>query len=305
MEKILHRIYFENFPPYYDPFLHYLETWHEGLPQYKIMRWGAENIDVEINEWMHRSAAAKDPVFLSEFARWDVLKKYGGVYLDSDCEVLNGPKFDSLVNELINADDYDAFVGVEEFNNGHPTAQTVAAKNGAELVEFMHNLYTSSLSGPLWHWRAERGLIGPQLISLYFREHGLEKTKGFPTHLREPIIIGRVKIYPQEYFSPKFTITGTKLNVTENTCIYHLFANLNVQLVDPEAEKHRKKPLLFHEYCDYLSKVADNRFDSGALNSEYVLRNSSGVLDYKKIAKIAVMHPEYLWRKVMYKVRVK
>lgn len=305
MDKILHRIYFENFPPYCDPFLHYLETWRKELPQYQIMRWGAENIDVESNEWMHRSANAKDPVFLSEFARWDVLKKYGGVYLDSDCEVLNGKKFDSLVDELINANDYDAFIGVEEYNNGHPTAQTMAAKKGSEMVEFMHNLYTKSLSGPLWYWRAERGLIGPQLISLYFREHGLEKTKGFPTHLHEPMIIGRVKIYPQEYFSPKFTITGSKLNVTKNTCIYHLFANLNVQLVDPEAEKHRKKPLLFLEYCDYLSKIANSKKETGALNDEYSLRGSDGEFDYSKIAKVAIKHPRFFLRKFMNKIQAK
>jgi hypothetical protein len=116
-------------------------------------------------------------------------------------------------------------------------------------------MYANSLSSPLWHWRSERGLIGPQLISLYFRQHGLEETNGFPIQLNEPIIVGRVKIYPQDFFSPKFTITGKKLAVSDNTCIYHLFANLNVKEVDPEAEQHRRNPLLFSEYCDYLAKI--------------------------------------------------
>lgn len=253
--KVLHRVYFENYPPFHDPFLHYLETWKRELPQYQIIKWGPQNVDITTNEWMRRSAAAHDPVFLSEFVRWDVLKRYGGIYLDADCEILKGSKFNSLVEELDNATDYDAFVGVEEFNNGHPTAQTIATKKGSALVEFMHSLYSGPLSGPLWHWRSERGLIGPQLISLYFREHGLTETKGFPVRLTEPVIIGRVKIYPQEYFSPKFTTTGTKLAVNENTCVYHLFANLNVKDVDPEAEKHRREPMLFNDYCDYLARL--------------------------------------------------
>lgn len=272
MPKILHRVYFENYSPFYDPFLHYLETWKRELPAYEVMKWGYQNVDTSINEWMNKSADANDPVFLSEFVRWDVLKKYGGIYLDSDCEVLNGKIFDSLVEEMMNSTEYDAFVGVEEFYNGHPTAQTVAAKKGAALVEFMHEMYSGALSGPLWHWRAERGLIGPQLMSLYFREHGLSETKGFPIQLKAPIIVGRVKIYPQEYFSPKFTTTGKKLAVSENTCIYHLFANLNVKDVDPEAEKHRRSPLLFNDYCEYLARLSTgasgadaqaNKLDSG------------------------------------------
>ena len=257
ISKILHRVYFDNFSPFYDPFLHYLETWKRELPNYQVMKWGARTIDTSENEWLRRSADANDPVFLSEFVRWDVLKKYGGVYLDADCEVLDDGKFDALVDELNNSTDYDAFLGVEEFYNGYPTAQTIAAKKGSDLVSFMYDMYVNNLSSPLWYWRSERGLIGPQLISLYFRQHGLEETKGFPIQLKEPVIVGRVKIYPQEFFSPKFTTTGKKMAVSDNTCIYHLFANLNVKEVDPEVEKHRRSPLLFSEYCDYLANLND------------------------------------------------
>jgi mannosyltransferase OCH1-like enzyme len=267
--KILHRVYFENYAPFHDPFLHYLETWTKELPNYEVMRWGHNNVGVFANEWMERSAKANDPVFLSEYVRWDVLKKYGGIYLDSDCEVLNGSRFDSLVEELMDSTEYDAFLGVEEFFNGHPTAQTVAAKKGSALVEFMHDMYNDALSGSLWHWRSERGLIGPQLISLYFREHGLVESKGFPIQLKEPIIVGRVKIYPQDYFSPKFTTTGTELAVSENTCIYHLFANLNVLAVDPLAEQHRRQPMLFKEYCQYLSDLSKKNSNIRKLHRIY------------------------------------
>lgn len=299
MRKILHRVYFENLPPYHDPFLHYLETWKTQLPQYEIMRWGHTNVDQSTNEWMRRSASANDPVFMSEFVRWNALKEYGGIYLDSDCEVLNGDRFNSLVDELISSTEYDAFIGVEEFNNGHPTAQTVAAKPGAALVDFMHSLYTGPLSSALWHWRSERGLIGPQLMSLYFRDHGMETTKGFFTRLREPIVIGRVKVYPQDYFSPKFTTTGTKLNVSQNTCIYHLFSNLNIQQVDPEAEKHRRKPLLFDEYCAYLSNISAQVDDNESLAKRFAVRGPTGKIDLVRLIALALQHPRYFVRKVI------
>ena len=246
--RLLHRVYFPSFKPFFDPFESFLETWRTQLPDYEIIQWNESNVDVNANEWMARSYKAKDPVFLSEYVRWDALLKYGGVYLDSDCEVLNGSRFDELVNELFSSDEYDAFIGVEEYSNGHPTAQTIAAKPGADLVKFMHDLYGGPLSSALWHWRSERGLIGPQLMSLYFRECGLESSKGFFWRLDEPVIVGRVKIYPQDFFSPKFETCGKKLHITSNTSIYHLFANLNVDTVSAEAEKTRMRPLRLIDY---------------------------------------------------------
>lgn len=282
-------MYFENFAPFEDPFLHYLQTWKEKLPDYNIMKWNAENVDWKVNEWMIRSWHAHDPVFLSEFIRWDVLSKFGGAYLDSDCEVLNGDKFNQLYEELMLSEEFDAVVGVEDFNNGHPTAQTVIAKPQSDLVLFMKDMYETKLSGGLWHWRNERGLIGPQLMSLYFRDRGLEDTKGFFWKLEKPTVVARVKVYPQEYFSPKFTIAGKKLNVTENTCIYHLFSNLNVKEVDPEAEKHRKKPLLFNDYCKYLDSLSSKK----SANDGEGFRDGGGDLRLGKIFKTIFSHPIY------------
>ncbi|MCC6068768.1 hypothetical protein LHV13_06225 [Ferrovum sp. PN-J185] len=296
MNKILHRVYFENYKPFNDPFLHYLDTWYKELPDYKIMLWGEKNIDVSLNEWMRRSAKANDPVFLSEFVRWSVLKEYGGVYLDSDCEVLNGNVFDCLVDELINSDEYDAFVGIESIENGYPTAQTVAAKKGAEIVKFMYDLYNESLSSALWFWRAERMLIGPQLMSLYFRDKGYYFNNGFFPGLREPVIVGRVKIYPQDYFSPKFTTTGKFLNVSKNTCIYHLFANLNVDEVDPDAEEHRKKPMLFHDYCKHLANLTNN---SLRFSDQPGYRNVDGSYKYSKILRHLLKKPSFITKKII------
>lgn len=272
--KLLHRVYFENMAPFYDPFKHYLETWAREMPDYQVMKWNASNVDVKANEWVERANKAKAPVFISEYARWKALSDHGGMYIDADCEILNGKRLDGLIEELYASDEYDAFIGVEEAANGHPTAQTVAAKKGSGLVAFMMDMYERQLAGPLWHWREERGLIGPQLMSLYFRDLGFNLNKGFFCHLDAPMVFGRVKVYTQDYFSPKFTSTGQKLNVTKNTCIYHLFSNLNIEQVDPEAQKHREKPLLFNEYCEYLEK--NNRFSGNESQlSEMIARHDA------------------------------
>ena len=250
--RILHRVYFDDMPPFEDPFKRYLDTWTREMPGYKIMQWNGSNVDLEANEWVRRAKDAKAPVFLSEYYRWKALQQYGGMYLDADCEILDGSRLHQLIEDVFASDEYDAAVGVEDYYNGHPTAQTVIAKPNSELANFMVEMYEKALSGPLWHWREMRGLIGPQLMSLYFIEKGHTKTHGMMTQLDEPTVAGRVKVYPQEYFSPKFTLDGDTLRHTENTCVYHLFANLNVEMSGEERERHRKDPMLYHEYVEML-----------------------------------------------------
>ena len=114
--KILHRIYFPNFAPYRDPYQHYLETWRREMPDYQIMMWSHDNLDVTENEWVETAWKKKSPVFLSEYFRWKVLAEYGGLYLDADCELLNGKILSGIVDELYNQDEYETFFGVEEKN---------------------------------------------------------------------------------------------------------------------------------------------------------------------------------------------
>lgn len=258
LPKILHRVYFDDMPPYKDKFLHYLDTWKRELPEYEIMLWNASNLDLESNDWVKRAASAKQPVFLSEYFRWQKLQEYGGLYLDADCEVLSGLVLRKLLDELNNATTFDTFLGVEEFHNGFPTAQTVAAKKGSALVDFMVDMYENYLSGPLWHWREERSLIGPQLISLYFRDLGRVQYEGMFKYLEKPVVEHGVKVYPQEYFSPKFGINGKAIKKTENTCVYHMFANANVSDMHYEGRLIRDKPLLFNEYVNFIAANNSN-----------------------------------------------
>lgn len=290
--KILHRIYFDDMAPFRDPFLRYLDTWKREMSDYKIMYWNAKTFNFPNNIWCNKCLKAQDPVFLSEYMRWKVLSMYGGMYLDADCEILNGKKLNALIDQLYSTDEYDCFCGVEDKTNGYPTAQTFAAKKGSALVSFMLNLYDGPLSSALWYWRQERGLIGPQLISLYFREKGFEDNHGFFVNLESPIVRAGVKVYTQDYFSPKFTTTGKTLFETDNTCVYHLFSNLNMQKVDPERQKHRDNPLLYKEYCEYLRNLPKNE-------QQCTVRDSAGNIRIKRLLRMLVMHPFIFTKKVV------
>lgn len=254
--KILHRIYFENFKPFHDPFLHYLDTWRKELPDYEIKLWGPHNLDIDVTPWTRLAYEKKSPVFLSEYFRWKVLSEYGGLYLDADCEVLDGKILHRIIEELYCQDEYDCFFGVEEASNGHPTAQTFGAKKNSEIVRFMLDLYENRLE-PLWHWRETRGLIGPQLLSLYFHNRDINQADdGFFKNLTKPAISARAKVYPQKYFSPKFSLLGDAIDYEEgSTCVYHMFANSNVDFSsNKRLQSARTQALTFSEYRTEIEK---------------------------------------------------
>jgi mannosyltransferase OCH1-like enzyme len=256
--KIIHRIYFTNFAPFHDPYEHYLDTWHKQMPDYKIMHWNMGNLDVYENAWTTKAFERGAPVFLSEYFRWKILYEFGGLYLDADCEIINGTTLSGLIDELYNQDQYDVFFGVEERENGHPTAQTCGAKKGSDLAFYMMSMYRDTLA-PLWSWREKRGLIGPQLMSLYFLDRNENVADdGFFKNIEKPVVLSRAKVYPQVYFSPKFSLMGEVLEFdADKTCVYHLFANSNLDFSKRKKEQEvRACALKFDEYQKALEARA-------------------------------------------------
>lgn len=248
--KILHRVYFDDMPPYEDWFLHFLDTWKKEMPEYTIMQWNKTNLPNLNSPWCNKAFDDNAPVFLSEYYRWWVLKEYGGMYIDADCEILNGKKLHNLIEDLYNTSEYEGFIGIESADNGRLTVQTMALKPNSKIANFMLSMYDDHLASPLYHWKNQ--FIGPTLISLYFLENGYKPGTEFIRVTKPEVHLG-LKIYPQEYFSPKFSLIGKNLLYTDNTCIYHLFANLNM---DVGIHKHlREKPLRFHELQEHLKNT--------------------------------------------------
>lgn len=98
--KIIHYCWFGGtaLPEEYE---NYINGWHEKLPDYKFIRWDESNSNLDI-EFVKKAYAKKKYALVSDYIRLTALFKYGGIYLDTDIEVLK--PFDSLL-------DYNFFVG--------------------------------------------------------------------------------------------------------------------------------------------------------------------------------------------------
>lgn len=101
--KIIHYCWFGgNEMPYKNKKC--IESWKEKCPDYKIIRWDESNYDVSKNEYMNNAYKNKKWGFVPDFARLDIIYNFGGIYLDTDVEMIKPP------SELLK---YDGFMGFQ------------------------------------------------------------------------------------------------------------------------------------------------------------------------------------------------
>ena len=66
-----------------------IESWHKVLPSdWSFQFWNEDNYDVEINNFVLQAYSSGNYAFVSDYARWDILHRQGGVYVDTDVFLL-------------------------------------------------------------------------------------------------------------------------------------------------------------------------------------------------------------------------
>ena len=85
--KTIHYIWFGGNPLPEDA-KRCIDTWKKYCPDYEIKEWNESNFDVAQNDYIKEAYEAKKWAFVSDYARLKVLVEYGGIYMDTDVEVL-------------------------------------------------------------------------------------------------------------------------------------------------------------------------------------------------------------------------
>lgn len=226
MEKIIHRIYF-GFDGKPDPYLDYLNTWQEQLPEFKIMFWDANNLPMDCCQFVREMHKLKDHAFLSDYFRWWCLREFGGVYFDADVEVTDGNKFRTIFNSVNSDSLLQGAIGIDNREGGWYTAHSMIMKKGSDITKFICSVYEGLGYFSIWR-RKIFYLMAPQITALYFDYNGYNSnTMGSSPNLECPCSVCGVKIYPQDYFSPLTpgpNNTFVLNSVTENTCLCHHFS---------------------------------------------------------------------------------
>lgn len=196
-----------------------IDSWKKFCPDYEIIEWNETNFDVHCCRYVEEAYQAKKWAFVSDYARFWILYNYGGVYLDTDVELLKS------IEDLS-----DTFVG---FENKDTVASGLirGALKGDEICRLM-----------LEEYEADRFDLGDGMFNVKtvgIRETALLEKFGLKRDDSMQEVCGTT-IYPREYFCPKSFI-DENVTLTENTySIHHYSASWHTE-EEKHAEKLKKK----------------------------------------------------------------
>ena len=181
-----------------------LNSWKKYCPDYEIKLWNEENFDLDTNKYVREAYEAKKWAFITDYARLYIVYHYGGIYLDTDVELIK--PLDSLLN-------YNAFFGIESTQNKCiATGLGFGAEKGNSIVKEIMEQY-ENISFKLNDGTYDMTPC-PDRNTLVF-ETGYD-------HSDKCKNIDGVQILSSEYMCPKDFKTN-KLNITKNTLSIHHF----------------------------------------------------------------------------------
>lgn len=180
-----------------------IQGWKNTLKGYEIIEWNEKNFNININRYVKEAYDCKKYAFVSDYVRLYALLNYGGIYLDTDVEVLRA--FDSFL-------ELEAFVGFED--NELVSTAIIGAKRGNSIIEEWFNTYANRNflnNGKMNEVTNVRVFTNLLLKYGLIQNNTLQRIKN-----------NTITIYPTEYFSPlKF---GSKIpKSTKNTVTIHWF----------------------------------------------------------------------------------
>lgn len=183
-----------------------IESWKKNLPDYQLMEWNEDNFDVNRLSYTKDAYEARKYAFVSDVARVHALLNYGGIYMDTDVEVLKS--FDSIL-------DNRCVLGIEE-REYVATSMIAAEKNHPLIVEFVEiykNLSFYDEEGNIIPGTNVQKLTNMLLKTGYVKENVYQE------------LDDGICIYPKEYFSP-YDYINCYFNITDKTiCVHHFFVS--------------------------------------------------------------------------------
>lgn len=216
-----------------------IASWRKFLPDYEIKEWNESNFDVNIIPYTQEAYKAKKYAFVSDYARFWILYRYGGIYFDTDVEVIK------------NMDDIIArgpFMGCQNKVKSGTILEIapglgIGVNPGLRLYKEILDYYI-----PL-HYIFSNGTFGAETVVTIITKILIPKGLKNINQIQQ---VAGVWIYPKEYFCPKDYSTGI-LQITDNTyTIHHYDASWLPWYVILERKIFFRLGLRYHDYLNRL-----------------------------------------------------
>lgn len=181
-----------------------MKSWKKYCPDYEIVCWNEENFDINSNRYAKEAYEAKKWAFVSDYVRLYVLYENGGIYLDTDVELIK--PLDKLIEN-------GGFMGFEETGN-MATGLGFACEKG----DFITGELLGDYDDIPFKLKEDEFDLTPCPV----RNTKTLKRLGMDTENKNQIFMG-IQFLPEEYLCPVSYYTGKK-KITKNTYSIHHYS---------------------------------------------------------------------------------
>lgn len=191
-----------------------IDGWKNLNPEYEICCWNESNYDFDSIPYMKEAfqLGSEYLMYVTDYARLDILYRYGGIYLDTDVELIK-----NLDELLYNS----AFVGIEE-NAQINSGSAIGAISGHPMIKELMDEYKRL------HFFDEAGNVSKKYNTFYETKCFIEN--GYKMFNRYQVVNDMV-CFPRDVFMP-ICFAGMDDCYTERT--------ISVHKINPDHHKHHK-----------------------------------------------------------------
>lgn len=183
-----------------------ISSWKKYCPDYEIIEWNEDNFDITQNAYAKEAYDEKKWAFVTDYARLWIIYTQGGIYLDTDVELIK--PLDTLL-------DSEAFFGFEDEKSIN-TGLGFGAVKGNRLVECMLKDYEDIhfLKADGNYDKLPCPIRNTNAIAKYLPEQ---------FNGRQIIYLRDATLYPPEFFCP-LSADGRSMKKTKNTYSIHWYS---------------------------------------------------------------------------------
>lgn len=200
---------------------HCISTWRKFCPDYQIIEWNENNFDFNIHPYSNIAYKNKKWAFVSDYARLKIIYENGGIYLDTDVELLKNLDF-------LRRDKFFCGFELQNFVN---TGIGFGAEKKLFLVQKMLEEYDGI------HFINPDGKLNTTPCTFYnskaLSKLGVQLNNTFQK-------TDDFTIYPTEFFSPKSYESGI-IKTTKKTVSIHHFNSSWEELSSLNKKKRQHK----------------------------------------------------------------
>lgn len=182
-----------------------IESWKKYAKGYKIIEWNESNFDINCHPFVKSAYANKAWAFVSDYVRLKVIYDNGGIYFDTDVELLKNPDF-LLENSC--------YVGMQQNGQFCNTGLGFGAVKGSPVILEMIKKYDNVIYSD----EIKDKISCPHLNNEVIHKFGYETSE-------QVVYLPDVTVYPSRYFDPFPSGAGTNLLCDETVSIHHYSAS--------------------------------------------------------------------------------